>query len=60
MNLQELPSVEQLLQTRLAAELIASFGRPLTLQAIRSTLEVVRTLASKSPRKACSATPHSC
>ncbi len=48
MNLHGLPSVEQLLQTQLAAELIASYGRPLTLQAIRSVLEEVRLRASKS------------
>ena len=42
MNLHGLPSVEQLLQTQLAAELIASYGRPLTLQAIRNVLENVR------------------
>ncbi len=47
MNLQGLPSVEQLLQTNLAAELIASYGRPLTLQAIRSALEDVRKHVSK-------------
>ncbi len=48
MNLQGLPSVEQLLQTHLAAELIASYGRPLTLQAIRSALEDVRSHVLKS------------
>jgi L-seryl-tRNA(Ser) seleniumtransferase len=48
MNLQGLPSVEQLLQTQRAAELIASYGRPLTLQAIRSALEDVRANVSKS------------
>ena len=48
MNLQGLPSIEQLLQTQLAAELIASYGRPLTLQAIRSALEDVRAQVSKS------------
>jgi len=48
MKLQGLPSVEQLLQTRLAAELIASYGRPLTLQSIRHVLETVRRRASKS------------
>jgi L-seryl-tRNA(Ser) seleniumtransferase len=42
MNLRGLPSVEQLLQTRQAAELIKSNGRPLTLQALRSSLEEVR------------------
>jgi L-seryl-tRNA(Ser) seleniumtransferase len=48
MNLQGLPSVEHLLQTLPATELIASYGRPLTLQAIRSTLEAVRTRASRN------------
>jgi len=47
MNLRGLPSVEQLLQTRLAAELIANYGRPLTLQAIRSSLDEVRRRISK-------------
>jgi L-seryl-tRNA(Ser) seleniumtransferase len=42
MNLCGLPSVEQLLQTEPAAVLIASYGRPLSLQAIRSTLDLVR------------------
>jgi L-seryl-tRNA(Ser) seleniumtransferase len=42
MNLRGLPSVEQLLQTQLAAELIASHGRPLTLRAIRSVLDGLR------------------
>ena len=45
MNLHGIPSVEQLLQTQFAAELIASYGRPLTLQAIRNTLAEVRALA---------------
>jgi L-seryl-tRNA(Ser) seleniumtransferase len=48
MNLRGLPSVEKLLQTQLAAELIASYGRPLTLQAIRSALDEVRRRVSKS------------
>jgi len=48
MNLRGLPSVEQLLQTQLAAELIASYGRPITLQAIRSALDEARTRISKS------------
>ena len=48
MNLRGLPSVEQLLQTQMASELIASYGRPLTLQAIRSALDKVRRLVSKS------------
>jgi L-seryl-tRNA(Ser) seleniumtransferase len=48
MNLHGLPSVEQLLQTKLAGEIIASYGRPLTLQAIRSTLNDVRVLVLES------------
>ncbi len=47
MNLHGLPSVDQLLQTQLAAELIASYGRPLTLRAIRSVLDNVRARVSK-------------
>jgi len=42
MNRRELPSVEQLLQTQSAAELIASFGRTMTLQSIRTILEDIR------------------
>ena len=41
-DLRNIPSVEQLLQTRLAAELIADFGRPLTLRAIRVVLDNIR------------------
>jgi L-seryl-tRNA(Ser) seleniumtransferase len=41
-TLRELPSVEQLLQTEIAAELISQYGRPLTLDAIRSTLDGIR------------------
>ena len=40
--LRDLPSVEQILQTQSAAKLIAQYGRPLTLDAIRSTLEGIR------------------
>jgi L-seryl-tRNA(Ser) seleniumtransferase len=47
MNLRRLPSVEQLLQTQYAAELIARFGRPLTLQAIRDSLDDIRARNSK-------------
>ncbi len=42
MNLHGLPSVEHLLQTQLAAELIASYGRPSTLKAIRAVLDETR------------------
>lgn len=48
-SLRNLPSVERLLQTHGAAELIARCGRPLTLSAIRSALDLVRARASKSP-----------
>jgi L-seryl-tRNA(Ser) seleniumtransferase len=41
-ELRGLPSVEQLLQTRLAAEIVAVFGRPLTLDAIRTVIEELR------------------
>ena len=41
-TLRDLPSVEELLQTKAAAELIARFGRPLTLTAIRETLDKIR------------------
>jgi L-seryl-tRNA(Ser) seleniumtransferase len=41
-NLPTLPSIEQLLQTPRAAQLIAAYGRPLTLDALRSTLEESR------------------
>jgi len=47
MNLRGLPSVEQLLQTKSAAELIARYGRPLTLQAIRDAMDAVRRRVSK-------------
>jgi L-seryl-tRNA(Ser) seleniumtransferase len=41
-SLRDLPSVERLLQTTRASELIASFGRPLVLQAVQETLESAR------------------
>jgi L-seryl-tRNA(Ser) seleniumtransferase len=47
-SLRDLPSVEQLLQTRSAAELIAQFGRPLTLHAVRHVLDMVRTQSGTS------------
>ena len=49
MNLRGLPSVEQLLQTPAAADLVADFGRPLTLDAIRSTLDEIRASRSSRP-----------
>ncbi|MBI5964236.1 MAG: L-seryl-tRNA(Sec) selenium transferase [Chloroflexi bacterium] len=51
-NLRELPSVEQLLQTQTSAELIARFGRPLTLTAIRSTLDEARARFKLNPEPA--------
>ena len=42
-TLRNLPSVEQILQTEAAAYLIARFGRPLTLDAIRFVLDDIRT-----------------
>lgn len=51
-TLRDLPSVEQLLQTQTAAELIARFGRPMTLTAIRSTLEEVRARFKLDPEPA--------
>jgi L-seryl-tRNA(Ser) seleniumtransferase len=41
-SLRNLPSVDQLLQTPQAAALISSYGRPLTLQALRSILDDIR------------------
>jgi L-seryl-tRNA(Ser) seleniumtransferase len=41
-RLSSLPSVEQILQTERAAGLSESYGRPLTLEAIRSTLTEIR------------------
>jgi len=41
-TLRDLPSVEQTLQTETAAQLIAQYGRPLTLNAIRFVLDDIR------------------
>jgi L-seryl-tRNA(Ser) seleniumtransferase len=41
-SLRDLPSIEKLLQMDPAAEMIGSFGRPLTLMALREQLEMVR------------------
>ena len=41
-NLNSLPSVERVLQSDAAAGLSKSFGRPLTLQAVRATLDLWR------------------
>ncbi len=42
-NLRALPSVDKLLKTTTAAELIAKYGRPLVLDALRQTLHEIRT-----------------
>ena len=41
-DLRLLPSVEQLLQSPRAADLISTYGRPLTLEAVRAVLEDLR------------------
>ncbi len=51
-TLRELPAVEQLLQTQTAAELIARYGRPLTLTAIRLTLDEARAHIKLNPEPA--------
>lgn len=43
MNLRNLPSIDSLLNTHAAAELIASYGRPLALDALRAALDEIRT-----------------
>lgn len=42
-RLRSLPSVDQLLQTQKAADLVAEYGRPQTIEAIRSVLADLRT-----------------
>jgi L-seryl-tRNA(Ser) seleniumtransferase len=42
-QLRDLPSVEQLLQTQPALQMIAAYGRSLTLESLRDTLGQVRT-----------------
>ncbi len=46
-DLRDIPSVDNLLHTHTAAEMIAEFGRPLTLEAIRYVLTTVRKKVSK-------------
>lgn len=43
MSLRDLPSMDRLLQNPEGASLLATFGRPLTMQALRETVETVRT-----------------
>ncbi|MBN1304078.1 MAG: L-seryl-tRNA(Sec) selenium transferase [Anaerolineales bacterium] len=45
--LRDIPSVEQLLQTQIAADLIAAYGRPLMLRAVRKVLDNIRVQAGK-------------
>lgn len=47
-DLRALPSVDQVLKTRTAAEMIATSGRPLTLEAIRDVLAEARRAARKT------------
>lgn len=51
-TLRDLPSVEGLLQTETSAHLIAQFGRPLTLDAIRQTLDSIRARFKTGPETA--------
>jgi len=51
-DLRSLPSVETLLQTKLAAQLIARFGRPLTLYSIREVLGGIRIDYAPKSKKA--------
>ena len=44
-DLRKLSSIEQLLQIGPAADLIADYGRPLTIQALRAVLDAVRAAA---------------
>jgi len=41
-NLRQLPSIDNLLQSSVAKKLISTYGRPLTLRAIRYTLDSIR------------------
>jgi L-seryl-tRNA(Ser) seleniumtransferase len=41
-SLRDLPSVERLLQSEAVAKLVAAYGRPLTLEAIRDRLDAAR------------------
>ncbi|KXK12750.1 MAG: L-seryl-tRNA(Sec) selenium transferase [Chloroflexi bacterium OLB14] len=48
-TLRNLPSIDSLLQTESAAHLIARFGRPLTLDALRFVLDEIRIRFKTSP-----------
>ncbi len=47
-DLRALPSVEQLLQSDQAADLMARYGRPLTVAAVRAALQQTRAAAAQS------------
>ncbi len=49
-TLRNLPSIEQLLQTETSAHLIARFGRTLTLDALRQTLDEIRARFKIDPK----------
>ena len=51
-NLQAIPSVDQLLQTQTVMDLIAMYGRPLTLNALRSILDEIRARLVADPQAA--------
>ena len=48
-TLRNLPSIESLLQSETAAHLIARFGRPLTLDSLRQTLDDIRARFKLNP-----------
>jgi L-seryl-tRNA(Ser) seleniumtransferase len=52
MTLRNLPSIDGLLQTETAAHLIARFGRPLTLDALRQILDDIRARFKLNPTMA--------
>ncbi|MBI3162156.1 MAG: L-seryl-tRNA(Sec) selenium transferase [Chloroflexi bacterium] len=49
-TLRNLPSVDEILQTQTASDLISRFGRPLTLTAIRETLDEARARFKTDPK----------
>jgi L-seryl-tRNA(Ser) seleniumtransferase len=51
-NLQTIPSIEQLLQIPKTKDLVSTYGRPLTLDALRVTLEEVRARLKRNPDSA--------
>jgi len=51
-NLQTLPSIEQLLQTRQAVGWVANYGHPLTVDVLRSVLDEIRSRLKLDPQAA--------